>query len=282
MSQTQLRLVACPKCGARIPQEFDTSGHAFCGNCGYVLTSLMSKIDSGQSHNSRRTHSTMNSQNTVLRISELTTRWVSFAKASNQTEANFALSLSEVTRVVLQLKLPKEIALSACELCKAAFERRLTRGKTITLTSVSAVYAACRLCMIPITIKEMAEELKLPSSKLARVVGPLAKELKLNFPIIGIQSYVSKLLGSLSLGPEDRTTRVAKRFMSHRVLEEVVNGRNPVAMSCAIVYLASIVAGTPKTQRQICSVGHVTETTVRLACRIIERACPDLLIREKV
>src|SRR5207249_5017561 len=153
LSQMQLSLVACPKCGALTSHEFDTSQHVFCENCGYVLTNSVLGPDAAHSHSSHTIQSAT-SQNPVLRISDLTTRWVSVAKASDQTQRNFSLALSEVTRIVLQLKLSKEIALRASEPCRAAFERHLTRGKKITTVSAGAVYAACRLSSVPMTINE--------------------------------------------------------------------------------------------------------------------------------
>jgi transcription initiation factor TFIIB len=262
----------------------DEIRRAFCLDCGYIFNA---KDDSRLVGNEaprgagtvavspRLERDTSAQQGNVSR-SELgvisrcaCAEWLKKARVSDQTEKNIAQAFSETTRIAIQLTLSKVVVQRAADLWKTALEKRLSRGRSLRALSAAIVYTACRQCSAGITLNEIAEVSETDTRIVGRYCSILARELKQAIPLPRLEDYASRILNELHA--DERLTWTVKRILSITQGVGIACGKDPRGISSAAIYLASILLGQRRTQREISQVGGVTEMTIRKNCRALEK-----------
>ena len=60
-----------------------------------------------------------------------------------------------------------------------------------------------------------------------------------------------------------RTKKRAKEILQEAIRRGITSGKGPTGLAAAALYVASLLEGEKKTQREVAEVAHVTEVTVR-------------------
>jgi len=198
-------------------------------------------------------------------IEETIESWLKFSRASDQSETNFALCLSEVTRVAMALRLPREVTEKASTICRDAFWMRLAKGRTIRRLSCAATYVACRRGHVGITLHEVTKVSGTDISRVGQLVGILQRHLNLEMPEPDLRSFLARILSQLPIDQEIRVrlSREAQILIERITASKITVGKDPRGIACGILYLVSREIGLTVTQRQLSSVADVTETTIR-------------------
>jgi len=188
-------------------------------------------------------------------------KWQKFIKVSDSTERNLALALFEITRIAEGLSLPKIVLEVASAIYKTTAEKRIIKGRSILALSSAVVYMACRQCGLALTIGDVASTSKINRRKVGRSCSFLMRELNFSIPPVKPSQYLSHLSNRLAM--QEKPEEVAKKIL--RVAEELnlSCGKNPVGMAAAASYIASVLTGEKKTQREIAEASRITEATIR-------------------
>ncbi len=182
-------------------------------------------------------------------------------RATTSVEKNIEQAAREITRIVEALNLPRNIIDEAMVIYRQAAEKGLVRGRSLESMVAAAVYAACRLQRIPISIDKIAEYVKGGRKEVARCYRLIVRELKLRMPIVDPIRYVSRIASALKLSPA--VERRASEILREARKLGLTAGKDPAGLAAAAIYIAALELGDRRTQKEIASAAGVTEVTVR-------------------
>jgi len=188
-------------------------------------------------------------------------KWQRRIRVSNATERNLAFALSELDRMASALGLPRNIRETSAMVYRDAVDKNLIRGRSIEGVAASTLYAACRQCSVPRTLDEIAEVSRVSRKEIGRTYRFVSRELGLRLLPTSPLDYVPRFCSGLRLNGEaqSRTIEILRQASEH----ELTSGRGPTGVAAAAIYIASILSGERRTQREVAEIAGVTEVTIR-------------------
>jgi transcription initiation factor TFIIB len=188
-------------------------------------------------------------------------KWQRRIRISNAAERNLAFALTELDRMVSALGLPRGIKEEAALIYRKALSKNLIKGRCIEGVAAAALYAACRKARIPRTLDEMAACSKVKRREVGRTFRYLAKSLGLKLMPTNPSDYIPRFCAALNL--DGIVQKKAMEIIRRAEEKELTSGRGPSGVAAAAIYIASIVCGDKRTQKEIATTAGVTEVTVR-------------------
>ena len=281
----------CPECGStRLVRDYERA-ELVCGTCGYVIHAKI--MDMGpewrafdQEQRERRGRvgapmtltihdkglSTMidwrdrdshGKDLTPKRRAQIyrLRKWQRRIRVSDATERNLAFALSEIDRMSSHLTLPRNVREAAALVYRKAVEERLIRGRSIEGVAAAALYAACRESKVPRTLDEIAEVSRVSKKEIGRSYRFIARELLIHLRPTSPTDYIPRFGSDLNLsgGVQSKAIELLKEAQK----KGLTSGRGPTGVAAAAIYIASVLMGERRTQRDVADVARVTEVTVR-------------------
>jgi transcription initiation factor TFIIB len=188
-------------------------------------------------------------------------KWQRRIRVSDATERNLAFALSEMTKISNNLNLPKNILETASVIYRKAVKERLIRGRSIQGVTSAAIYLACRQCGLPRTLDEIAQSSSVNKKELGRSYRFLIKELNYSIPPLKPSQYITKFSNQLTM--QGKVEEIAHKILAAAKELKLTSGRGPTGIAAAASYIASVLTGERKTQREIAEIAQVTEVTIR-------------------
>ena len=188
-------------------------------------------------------------------------KWQRRIRISNATERNLAFALSELDRMASALGLPKPVRETAAVIYRKAVDKNLIRGRSIEGVVAAALYAACRQVSVPRTLDEIASYSRVDRKEIGRTYRFIARELGLKLMPTNPADYVPRFCTTLKLSGE--VQKKAIEIIKKAEEKELTSGRGPTGVAAAAIYIASILSGERRTQREVAEVAGVTEVTIR-------------------
>jgi transcription initiation factor TFIIB len=188
-------------------------------------------------------------------------KWQRRIRVSDATERNLAFALSEITKISNNLNLPKNILETASVIYRKAVKERLIRGRSIQGVTSAALYLACRQCGLPRTLDEIAQASSVHKKEIGRSYRFLIKELNYSIPPLKPSQYITKFSNQLTM--QGKVEEIAHKILASAKELKLTSGRGPTGIAAAASYIASVLTGERKTQREIAEIAQVTEVTIR-------------------
>jgi transcription initiation factor TFIIB len=188
-------------------------------------------------------------------------KWQRRIRVSDATERNLAFALSEITKIANNLNLPKSILETASVIYRKAVKERLIRGRSIQGVTAAAIYLACRKCGLARTLEEIAQTSSVNKKEVGRSYRFLIKELDYSIPPLKPSQYITKFSNQLTM--QGKVEEIAHKILSAAKELKLTSGRGPTGIAAAASYIASVLTGERKTQREIAEIAQVTEVTIR-------------------
>jgi len=281
----------CPDCSSQRSIEDNKRGEIICTNCGLVLSSNL--IDLGpewrafskeQSDKRRRVGSPINYARSDKGLTTTLGRgfrdaggrpiaahrraaiqrmrkWQRRSYRHSSVERNLAIAMTEIDRLISQMRLPHTVRDAAAILYRRILSYRLTRGRTIEGIIGAVVYIVSRQFRFPITLKEIARNSRKDAKILGRYYRFLMKRLEISVPVCSPKDFVPRFAEELQLLPRVEQMAINILDVAHKKL--IVSGKSPSGLAAASLYVAAIIEGNRTTQREIAAVAKVTEVTIR-------------------
>ena len=281
----------CSECGSEHLIRDYERGELVCGDCGIVISEQIidqgpewRAFDSAQNEQRARTGAPMNMmihdkglsteigwKNKDSYGKSIPTRnraqmyrlrkWQRRIRVSNATERNLAFALSEMERVSSGIGLPRNIRESAAVIYRGAVNKNLIRGRSIEGVVAASIYAGCRQCNVPRTLDEISTASRVNRKEIGRTYRFMARELQMKLMPTSPKDYISRFCSELKLSgdTQSRTLEILKEADER----ELISGRGPTGVAAAAIYIASILTGERRTQREVADVAGVTEVTIR-------------------
>jgi len=286
-----VKIQSCPECGStRIMRDYECA-ELVCMNCGYVLAAKIT--DRGPEwrafDDEQRTKRTRVGAPLTYTIHDkgLSTmidwhdrdiygkslspgqkaqvyrlrKWQRRIRVSDATERNLAFALSEITKIANNLNLPKSILETASVIYRKAVKERLIRGRSIQGVTAAAIYLACRQCGLARTLEEIAQASGVNKKEVGRSYRFLIKELNYSIPPLKPSQYITKFSNQLTM--QGKVEEIAHKILAAAKEMKLTSGRGPTGIAAAASYIASVLTGERKTQREIAEIAQVTEVTIR-------------------
>ena len=188
-------------------------------------------------------------------------KWQRRIRVSDATERNLAFALSEISKIANSLSLPKNILETASVIYRKAVKERLIRGRSIQGVTAAAIYVACRQCGLARTLDEIAQASTISKKEVGRSYRFLVKELDYFIPPLKPSQYVTKFSNQLTM--QGKVEEIAHKILAGAKELKLTSGRGPTGIAAAASYIASVLTGERKTQREIAEIAQVTEVTIR-------------------
>ena len=188
-------------------------------------------------------------------------KWQRRIRVSDATERNLAFALSEITKISNNLNLPKNILETASVIYRKAVKERLIRGRSIQGVTSAAIYLACRQCGLPRTLDEISQASTVNKKEVGRSYRFLIRELNYSIPPVKPSQYITKFSNQLTM--QGKVEEIAHKILTAAKELKLTSGRGPTGIAAAASYVASVLTGERKTQREIAEIAQVTEVTIR-------------------
>ena len=188
-------------------------------------------------------------------------KWQRRIRVSDATERNLAFALSEITKISNNLNLPKNILETASVIYRKAVKERLIRGRSIQGVTSAALYLACRQCGLPRTLDEISQASTVNKKEVGRSYRFLIRELNYSIPPLRPSQYITKFSNQLTM--QGKVEEIAHKILTAAKELKLTSGRGPTGIAAAASYVASVLTGERKTQREIAEIAQVTEVTIR-------------------
>jgi len=288
---THTKVQQCPECGSnRLMRDYECA-EIVCMNCGFVIAAKLADRgpewrafndeqrakrarvgapltytihDKGLSTmidwHDRDVYGKRLSPGQKAQIYRLR-KWQRRIRVSDATERNLAFALSEISKIANALNLPKNILETASVIYRKAVKERLIRGRSIQGVTAAAVYVACRQCGLARTLEEIAQASNISKKEVGRSYRFLIKELDYFIPPLKPSQYIAKFSNQLAMA--GKVEEIAHKILANARELKLTSGRGPTGIAAAASYIASVLTGERKTQREIAEIAQVTEVTIR-------------------
>ena len=280
----------CPQCGKRTLVEDSSTGEVSCTNCGFVVAEK--SIDQGpewrnfgdDTENKSRTGAPISITRRDMGLATVVGRsnrdasgralpspmrstierirkWDRRAPAMGSMERNLGVAMIELEKVGDKLVVSQTVKERAAYIYRKALGRGLLRGRSITGIAAASLYAAFRDTETPRTLKDIAGVSNLSKKDIARDYRILLREMDLSMPVADAARNVTRIASKV--GMPEKTIRKAIEIVRITEKREISAGKAPMGLAASALYLAGVLEGEVKTQKEIADAAGVTEVTVR-------------------
>ena len=188
-------------------------------------------------------------------------KWNKRMRVSGAGERNLAFALSELDRDSSRLGIPRSVREDAAIIYRSAAKNKLIRGRSIEVVVASALYAACRRCNIPRTLDEIAIASNVSKKQVGKTYRFLSRELNIKLKPTSPSDYISRFASKLGLSGEVQAKAI--EIINKAVDAGLSSGKGPTGVAAAALYIASLLLGERKTQKEVSEISGVTEVTIR-------------------
>ncbi len=188
-------------------------------------------------------------------------RWQQRIRIQTSYERNTLQALNELNRLASQLGIPKSAVDEALAIYGKILSKGLVKGRSVEALVAACLCMACRRLGLPRSIDEISQYTKASRKEVARCFRLIARELKIKLPIADPKMYVPRIVEQLKLSGE--VLRQALQILDEAKRKGLTAGKDPAGLAAAAVYIASLLKGDVRTQKEVAQAAQVTEVTVR-------------------
>jgi transcription initiation factor TFIIB len=182
-------------------------------------------------------------------------------RASTSLERNLRYALVELKRVASMLNLPPSIEEESARIYNLAVRKTLVRGRSMESVVVGAIYIASRRFNLPRSLSEICKITGANKRDVGKTYRFIARSLGIKLLPSGPIDYIPKFATKLNFSGATQTKAVEILKKAQNL--ELTSGRGPIGLSAAALYVASLLTGEKRTQREIADAVGVTEVTIR-------------------
>lgn len=299
----KLKKHVCPECGSdHIIYDYER-GESVCARCGTVieqgmidLTQEWRAFDDDQKSRRVRTGAaltpTKHDQGITTEIGKgrgelfkvtskkraqyyRLTKW--HKRLIKSKDRNLSFAFSELQRLVSQLHLSRAVHERVAKLYQQAVNKGFVRGRSTESIIAALLYTVCREEGAPRTLDEISKASGINRRDIGKTYRYIARKLGIRILPAKAQDYVPRF-GSL-LNLSERVQVKAVELLDKAAKYDVTSGKGPIGVAAATLYIAAVLEGERKTQREVADAIGVTEVTIRNRYKEIVEA---LGIKEEV
>src|SRR3972149_10118550 len=277
----------CPECGGSNFIEDQSHGELYCSKCGFVMKEDI--IDTGQEWRafdseqmSKRARGgapltfTKHDKGLTTEIGKglgelykvpgkkraqyyRLRKW--HKRLIESKDRNLSFALSELQRIVSFLNLPRPIHERIARYYEEAVNKGLVRGRAIESVIAALTYAVSREFGSPRTLDEISESSGVEKREIGRSYRYIARELLIRILPADPTTFIPRFCSMLGLS--DRVQAKSAEILKKAKKYDVTSGKGPTGVAAAAIYIACVLVGEKRTQREVADICSITEVTIR-------------------
>ncbi len=277
----------CPECGSRYFTDDKSRGEKICAKCGLILEESIVDVsqewrafDDEQRSKRARTGApltfTKHDKGMTTEIGKGPGELFKVASGKRaqyyrlskwqkrlveSKDRNLSFALSELQRLISFLGLPRGVHEEVAKKYEQAVDWGLVRGRSMESVIAALLYAVCRELGTPRTLEEIAEASGVERREIGRTYRYIARELTIRILPASPEHFVPRFASMLGLS--DQVQAKAIQILKKAKKDHVTSGKGPTGVAAAALYIAAVLHGEKKTQREIADAVGVTEVTIR-------------------
>ena len=281
----------CPRCG-KGPMVIDSGGgEVFCSACGFVIKEKIEELGpewrafSKEEKDDRsrtgvpaslamhdmglatviglenRDAAGKSLPTSIRSTIERLRTWDGRSQVHEPVDRNLRQAFSELDRLADKLSVGDNVIEKSAYIYRKALDRGLVRGRSISALIAASIYAACRDTETPRTLKDVAAISNVKKKDIARCYRLLLREMDLKMPVVDPTKCVSRIASRSGLS--EKTKRKALEILKKAMETRTSAGKDPMGLAAAALYVACVMLGESKTQKDVAEAAGVTEVTIR-------------------
>jgi len=246
------RVKECPECHSKNLVWDHERAELFCSDCGLVIDKNL--VNLGPEWQDFDFEQATHDEVGTLLTSKYVLSWGHMTPSERY-------ALSEIDRMASALGLPMDLREAAAELYRKVKDKIRGSGCSIEGITSAILYITCRQYGVPRTLEEIKAVSRVPQSEISRAYRFLLRELDIHLPPASPIEFVPRFCSRLGLGGDVRAKAI--EIIKKAQEKKLTEGKGPIGVAAAAIYIAAILSGKLKTQKEISEATGVTEVTIR-------------------
>jgi len=182
-------------------------------------------------------------------------------RSATKTERNLKYAFDDLKRFTSILKLPAAVEEESARLYRKALDKNLIRGRTVESVMAGCIYLACKNFGVPKGFKEVCHLTGVDQKDFGKAFKHVARRLGIKFGPTSAIDYIPRFGAVLKLTSETQSKAVEVLKKAEKL--NLDNGKGPLGLAAAAIYIASQITGQHITQKMVADTTAVTEVTIR-------------------
>jgi transcription initiation factor TFIIB len=213
-------------------------------------------------------------QGTQLSTLKRIRKWNKISASNRSYHRNLNNAFAILIRIKEKLCISEPIIEKAAYYYRKVLDINIIKGRSIKEFVVACVYAACRELSVPRTMEEIVQVANADRVFSGKCYRLLLRELKIILPAVDFSSYLSRISNNAKIS--EKTARRAVEMMCTIKDNPISYGKDPSAISIAVLYGACLQEGEKISQVQLAAAGQMSIVTLRKRYLDVRCVFPDL------
>ena len=177
-----------------------------------------------------------------------------------RTAGPLKYGLMEIKRLKDKLSVSDAVMERAAHLFRKAVEVNMTHGRSLGELAAAIMYVACRETDTVRDLNDIERASNAKRRDITRIYRMLVVEMGLVMPVTDPVRCVSKIAGSLEVS--EKTIRKAITILQNAKKNGSIDGKSPIVLAGAALYMAGMESDDPKTQFEVSNASGISGVSV--------------------
>lgn len=184
-------------------------------------------------------------------------------------DRNIARAMTELDWLCDKVSATSSVKEEAALICRKALRKGVVPTRSIRVIVAASLYAAFRVKGVFTSLQEISKVSLEEERRIARCYRVLCQELNLRIPTVNPLIYIPKI--AEKIGVQSNVEALATEILKDTIKNCPLEGKNPQGLAAAALYLACLLSGEERTQKEISKAAGISEATIGRNCRAIMR-----------
>jgi|TARA_B100000809_G_C15005084_1_gene482921 transcription initiation factor TFIIB len=180
-------------------------------------------------------------------------------------DSNFKMAMDKLDVLKDKLALSDLLKEKAVHMYKKIIEKNTLKGRSIDAMVAAVIYVSCRDSETSHNLNDITDATGLRKKSIAKCYRAILTNLNLQIPVSDIRQCFLRIANDMEIS--EKTKQYATTILDNAKKRNHLEGKNPMAIVAAVIYLASIDSGEKISQQELAKTARVTEVTIRNRCK---------------
>ena len=195
---------------------------------------------------------------------------------SKSHNASYTKAFTLLDSLKIKLSLPESVVQKSALLYRKSVAKKVLIGRSTAEILCSLVYLSCRLSNTPRSIQDISEAANIKKKSLQRIYRMLVRELDIRPEAYSPTDFVNKI--SYQVNASEQSRRLAIDILTASMKLGLCEGKNPVGLASASVYLATSKHGESVSQVDISKISGISAVTIRERAKLLKQVVDKMEI----
>ncbi|KFB44849.1 AGAP009558-PA-like protein [Anopheles sinensis] len=181
------------------------------------------------------------------------------------TARSLTTGFDEITTMAERINATQSTVHRAKTIFKQVHHGDSLKYRAIGAKAAACLYIACRQDGVPRSFKEICAVTAVSKKEIGRCFKIIIKTLTSSMEMITSEDFMSRFCSNL--GNEDQ--KVATHIVQQASTLAIVEGRSPISVAAAAIFMVSQASESKKTHEEIGRIAGVSELTIRQCYRLM-------------